>query len=64
MHSPLFQNAGCVILLWYKYPVLEKFENRNIVLLDSAGLETPILKTENETCNPTEDGVKEKDYFK
>ena len=47
-----------------KYPVLDKFENRNIVLLDSEGLETPILKTVNETNNPNEDEIKEKDYFK
>ena len=47
-----------------KYPVLENFKNRNIVLLDSAGLETPILKTENGTSIPSEDEIKEKDYFK
>ena len=47
-----------------KYPVLDNYENRKIVLLDSAGLETPILKTENETNNPSEDEIKEKDYFK
>jgi hypothetical protein len=29
-----------------KYPELEGFENRRIVLLDSAGLETPVLKDE------------------
>ena len=30
-----------------KYPELSEFKNRKIILLDSAGLETPILKTEN-----------------
>ena len=30
-----------------KYPKLEEFKNRKIILLDSAGLETPILKTDN-----------------
>ena len=38
-----------------KYPELEKFENRRIVLLDSAGLETPVLN---------EDEKDEKDLFK
>ena len=38
-----------------KYPELEKYENRKIVLLDSAGLETPVLKeTDNENENPNE----------
>ena len=27
-----------------KYPEIEKYQNRNIALLDSAGLETPVLK--------------------
>ena len=31
-----------------KYPVLDKYKNRKIVLLDSAGLETPVLKENNE----------------
>ena len=31
-----------------KYPEIEKYKNRKIVLLDSAGLETPVLKNENE----------------
>ena len=31
-----------------KYPVLEEFKNRKIVLLDSAGLETPVLAEINE----------------
>lgn len=31
-----------------KYPKLDdQFKNRKIILLDSAGLETPILKSEN-----------------
>ena len=30
-----------------KYPELEKFKDRKIVLLDSAGLETPVLKNDN-----------------
>ena len=30
-----------------KYPELEHYKNRKIVLLDSAGLETPILKEDN-----------------
>ena len=53
-----------------KYPVLDKFINRNIVLLDSAGLETPVLKTKkelelNRTSTKTEeDENKEKDHFK
>ena len=34
-----------------KYPSLEGYENRKIVLLDSAGLETPVLKEENEKEN-------------
>ena len=29
-----------------KYPVLDKYENRNIILLDSAGQETPVLNIE------------------
>ena len=36
-----------------KYPDLGEFKNRKIILLDSAGLETPILKTEN--INPNEE---------
>jgi HSP20 family molecular chaperone IbpA len=38
-----------------KYPELEKFQNRRIVLLDSAGLETPVLNEEEKD---------EKDLFK
>ena len=38
-----------------KYPELEKYENRKIALLDSAGLETPVLKeTDDENKNPNE----------
>ena len=38
-----------------KYPEIEKYQNRNIALLDSAGLETPVLKeTDNENKNPNE----------
>ncbi len=40
-----------------KYPELEKFENRRIVLLDSAGLETPVL---NDDENDEKDLFKEK----
>ena len=59
-----------------KYPVLDHFKNRRIVLLDSAGLETPVLKNKQELLNKTlkrtntkseEDENKEnkeKDYFK
>ena len=42
-----------------KYPVLNEFKNRKIVLLDSAGLETPVLKNEDESKNPIEDEIKE-----
>ena len=31
-----------------KYPDLTKYKNRRIVLLDSAGLETPVLRENNE----------------
>ena len=31
-----------------KYPELEGFENRKIVLLDSAGLETPVLEIDDD----------------
>ena len=41
-----------------KFPELEGFENRKIVLLDSAGLETPVLKDENYL--QTEENIKEK----
>ena len=34
-----------------KYPELEKFINRKIVLLDSAGLETPVLREDNHFIN-------------
>ena len=42
-----------------KYPELENFENRRIVLLDSAGLETPVLDDGSEN-----DKKDEKDLFK
>ena len=49
-----------------KYPELEGYENRKIVLLDSAGLETPVLKEDIETLNQLEEiqEKKEKDLFK
>ena len=46
-----------------KYPDLEKFKNRKIILLDSAGLETPILNNnkndENENKNNKEENKNE-----
>ena len=59
-----------------KYPVLDHFKDRKIVLLDSAGIETPVLKNKQELQNKAlkrtntkseEDENKEnkeKDYFK
>ena len=54
-----------------KYPVLDKYKDRKIVLLDSAGLETPVLKNKNElkelkrrNTKTEEDENKEKDHFK
>ena len=41
-----------------KYPDLKKYINRNIVLLDSAGLETPVLKTNNNDSEMGEKGEK------
>ena len=41
-----------------KFPELEGFENRKIVLLDSAGLETPVLKDEDYLQK--EENIKEK----
>ena len=41
-----------------KYPDLKKYINRNIVLLDSAGLETPVLKTNNNNSEMGEKGKK------
>ena len=38
-----------------KYPDLELFKDRKIVLLDSAGLETPVLKNGNEQNEETEE---------
>ena len=43
-----------------KYPNLEKFTNRNIALLDSAGLETPVLKNLNDNTENKKDLFKEK----
>ena len=37
-----------------KYPDLKEFINRKIVLLDSAGLETPVLETNNDEKNNME----------
>ena len=37
-----------------KYPELEKYKNRRIVLLDSAGLETPVIKENNEVKEGSE----------
>ena len=37
-----------------KYPELEEFKNRKFILLDSAGLETPILKADNIAFIPEE----------
>jgi len=59
-----------------KYPELKEYINRKIVLLDSAGLETPVLneessntkndvnKNDNQKDNLTENNNKEKDYFR
>ena len=45
--------------LCIKYPDLEGYEYRKIVLLDSAGLETPVIKETKENNN-----VNEKELFK
>ena len=45
-----------------KYPDLKGFENRKIALLDSAGLETPVLKVEEDNNNLEKKS--EKDLFK
>ena len=57
-----------------KYPQLEGFENRRIVLLDSAGLETPVLKDEeyenieitkeDKQQNDDDKKIIEREYFK
>ena len=44
-----------------KYPELEKYENRKIALLDSVGLETPVLK---ETDNEIKIQMRKNYYFK
>ena len=41
-----------------KYPELEKFKDRKIALLDSAGLETPVLNLGNQN-NVADDKVNE-----
>ena len=41
-----------------KYPDLEGFENRRIVLLDSAGLETPVLKEDKENSKKIDEKKK------
>ena len=38
-----------------KYPELKEFKNRTIVLLDSAGLETPVLKDEKDVKKEDDD---------
>ena len=45
-----------------KYPDLKEFPNRRIILLDSAGLETPVLKDNNE--NKINDEKREKEQIK
>ena len=48
-----------------KYPDLEGYENRKIVLLDSAGLETPLLKDGKEVTSIDEkEEKKEKEIFR
>ena len=47
-----------------KYPDLEIFKDRKIVLLDSAGLETPILKEDIVTNNENIEDLKEKEMFR
>ena len=41
-------NKGKSFILSVKYPDLDIYTNRKIVLLDSAGLETPVLKNEDD----------------
>ena len=43
-----------------KYPELEIFENRNIALLDSAGLETPVLREKEESEEISKELFREK----
>ena len=47
-----------------KYPVLDKYKNRKIVLLDSVGLETPVLKNQNKQTKIVEDEIQEKNILK
>ena len=43
-----------------KYPELKEYENRQIILLDSAGFETPVLRNNNEENNiDKKDEIKE-----
>ena len=44
-----------------KYPELEEFKDRKIALLDSAGLETPVMKIKEEN---NKDKLTPKEYFK
>ena len=43
-----------------KYPELESFENRKIALLDSAGLETPVLREKEESEEISKELFREK----
>ena len=50
-----------------KYPEIKEFKNRKIVLLDSAGLETPVLKegnVEEEEEDEDNDKIEEKKEIK
>ena len=47
-----------------KYPELELFKDRKIALLDSAGLETPVLKEENPENKNVNEEKSDKEMFK
>ena len=47
-----------------KYPELQGFENRKIVLLDSAGLETPVLKEDEDAMITKGEEKQDKELFK
>ena len=47
-----------------KYPDLELFKDRKIALLDSAGLETPVIKEENPENQNGNEKQSDKDLFK
>ncbi len=47
-----------------KYPELQGFENRKIVLLDSAGLETPVLKEDEDSMITKGEEMQYKELFK